>query len=160
MSRTHRILRVLITAAIALFAPLTFTTPANAWDAKECTNSAHKEFDTTGTNVTVYIQLCVWRTGSTYDAEAYVNWGGGGGLRKFDAFRMEVRLEKNDAAMSYNDCNLVSAINENSTGSRDCGTAARSGSGSGWTADATVLYNLDLDGEGEKFWDLTGTPKI
>lgn len=152
--------RILIAIVTALAGMMLFTSPAHAIDERKCTGTQHKEFATPGTDVDLYITLCVWRTGSRYDANAFGEWWDGGGVRKFDAFRMEVRLEKNDAAITYNDCNYLSAVNSDSHSGFNCGTKSSTGSGSGWTADATVLYDLDLDGEGEYFWNLTGTPQI
>jgi hypothetical protein len=148
-------------ATIAILAGMmVFTSPAHAIDERDCSDMQHKEFATPGTNVDLYITLCVWRSGSRYDAEAFGEWWDGGGVRKFDAFRMEVRLEKNDAAITYNDCNYLSAVNSTEHSGFTCGTTSATGSGSGWTADATVLYDLDSDGKGEYFWELTGSPKI
>ncbi|MFF4488310.1 hypothetical protein ACFY0F_17715 [Streptomyces sp. NPDC001544] len=161
MSRVRGIGRAFLAIATTMVGLSAFTTPtAYAADDISCTGKQHREFDTPGYNVDVYLQLCVWRTGSTYDAETYIDWADGGGARKFDLFWVETRLEKNDAAITYNGCDFTRAINDNETGGRTCGTASHTGSGTGWTADATVGYNIDLDGEGEFTWNLTGTPKI
>ncbi|CAL9636495.1 hypothetical protein [Streptomyces sp. enrichment culture] len=152
--------RIFLAIVTAVAGTLLFTSPANAIDEKECRGTQHKEFATPGTDVDFYITLCVWRTGSRYDAEAFGSWSDGGGIRKFDAFRVEIRLEKNDGAVTYNSCNYRDAINDNSSRGFTCGTASAVGSGNGWTADATILYNYDMDGKGEYFWNLTGSPVI
>jgi hypothetical protein len=152
--------RIFLAFTTAFAGMLLLTSPAHAIDERQCSGTQHREFSTHGEDVDLYVDLCVWRTGSRYDAEATGEWFDGGGVRKFDAFRLEVRLEKNDAAITYNSCNYVDAVNDREHSGYQCGTASHTGSGNGWTADGTLLFDYDGDGNGEYFWDLKGSGAI
>ncbi len=137
---------------------------ASAAAASKCSDVQSKSFDTLGRNLDVKIKLCVYRDSSNrYKAKAFVNWsdgdhGNAGGMEKF---YVQVRLERYDADYKTNTTNYSNLMNayESSGYSNETGTYTSSSKG-GWTADGKVTYNVDLDGEGDKTWSLTGSPSI
>jgi hypothetical protein len=62
------------TAAVALAGVIAMPTPAAAAAAKKCTTTQHKEVDTVGPDLDMYIELCVTRDSSNrYRARAAVH---------------------------------------------------------------------------------------
>ncbi|SCL50572.1 hypothetical protein GA0070606_1656 [Micromonospora citrea] len=156
--RTLARLGTALTASAALLgAALVSATPAQA--ATSCSAEQHKEMDTPGANVDVYIKLCFR---SHYnDAMAYVRWADAGGY-EFDNFDLHLRLERNDAVVGMDSFDLTDEINN--WGASDSielyGAPTSVTSGSGWSADGYVKYNIDGDGKGDFTWSLTGSPEI
>jgi hypothetical protein len=137
-------------------------TPAQA---ATCKTSAEKRFDTVGSDVWVRVQLCVEKVATnTHRAYAYVIWEGDDlhfGYR-FEKFTLNLRLERNDADMDVFSCSVADAINNKATDDKWCGYATSySTADGGWTADGSVSYNINNDGDGvQDPWSLPGTPKI
>ncbi len=149
------------TVALAGTVALT-ASPASA--ATNCKTST-TELPTSGFNADVKVELCHQRTyggpggSNTYDhAYAKVSWSEAGG-GKFDQFAVQVRVEKNDVSVKSDVCDLTSRINGSASGSYTCtGTTVVNKFPD--TADGTVTYDLNDDGQGKKLWQLGGTPKM
>lgn len=136
--------------------------PAFAYTEK-CTDYQHKEFPTPGYDVDVWIKLCVSSTLSGYHfANAYGYYSdGGGAINNFDNFDLQVRVERSDVSKGSLTCDYTNSLNNNGTGAFSCGSASTTSTADGgWTADATVYYNINQDGSGGYSWGLTGTPSI
>jgi hypothetical protein len=121
--------------------------------------------------VTIEIDLCVGRDDPGNKRAAWarsVFWNGSDGLhpatKRFHSFQLEVRLEQNDVIKSYLWCTYDADLNE-WTDSNYAGkdfSCKPSGwdvftSQGGWTADATVRYDIAYDGLGQLTWQLGGT---
>ncbi|MEX1652157.1 MULTISPECIES: hypothetical protein [Streptomyces] len=151
---------------------LVSATPAAAADT--CSAYQSKEFDTPGVDVDVKIRLCVRKSGGVHLAYAEGTWGDGGGpVANFEQFDIHVRVERSDVVKNQSTCSLSGDLNLYGSGSFDERGTSRSGSlhcgfmtsttasgTGGWSADGSVTYNINNDGEGAHTWDLTGSPTI
>lgn len=166
-----------LTGGVVLACATTFgVAPAVAAVPDKCNaNSQSKTFDTPGSNVTFKIKLCVSLTSSTgkYHAYAMGSWSGGGNyaIGEMDKFKLYLRLEIDDFIMRSETCEFRSGINwlpEESykpsdipnliSGECDLSTdGTNTGSGK-WTADGKIVYNINNDGDGDKTWNLGGSP--
>ncbi|ATW47671.1 hypothetical protein CGZ69_06665 [Streptomyces peucetius subsp. caesius ATCC 27952] len=148
----------------ALVGVLAVPAPASAAAATKCTNTQHKEVDTVGPDLDMYIELCVSRDASNrYRARAMVKWsdGGGGACCGMEKVLVEVRLERRDALQRRTTGNLQASMSGFSSGTIPVETSTyTSSSAGGWTADGKVTYNIQSDGAGDKTWDLGGSPSI
>ncbi|MGH8867445.1 MAG: hypothetical protein ACRDYU_05555 [Actinomycetes bacterium] len=103
----------------------------------------------------------MFKSGSSHNAYARIQWEDGGGARKFDNFDVHVRVERYDVTKDAVSCDYTSEINASSTGMGYCPGATTTASGTGyWSGDGYVAYDYDADGEGGKTWSLGGTPLI
>ncbi|WP_328909054.1 hypothetical protein OG230_05830 [Streptomyces sp. NBC_00234] len=134
-----------------------FGAPASA--AVMCSDRQLKEFATPGENVDVSISLCVEKVNGVFKARAYGTATDGGGLRKFDSFIVEIVLEKSDVMQKYQDCIFTTRINDNANSNLDCTSPGTSAAGR-YTADGSIYYDLDGDGQGGYTWQLTGSPSL
>ncbi|MEJ3749228.1 hypothetical protein WEI85_38945 [Actinomycetes bacterium KLBMP 9797] len=163
----HTVRRRIATALAASTLAIVGVTALSAAPAQAatCKTSAEKQFDTVGSNVWIKVQLCVEKVATnTHRAYAYVIWEGDDlhfGYR-FEKFDLKLRLERNDADMDVYTCHAADAINNKATSSKWCGYATSySTADGGWTADGSVTYNINNDGDGDQApWSLPGTPKI
>jgi hypothetical protein len=74
---------------------------------------------------------------------------------------VQVRLERNDADYKTDVTNYANLTNLQESGSYYNQTGEyNSSSTGGWTADGHVVWNVDLDGEGDHTWSLHGSPSI
>ncbi|MFI8366894.1 hypothetical protein [Streptomyces sp. NPDC085466] len=113
------------------------------------------------------VMLCVERVSSTqHYAYAKVYWDASliGGNR-FDGFKLQVRLERNDATMASWTCDLKSVLNSWDSGPTNghfCGSASSTSSLSGgWSADGKADYDVDNDGKSWlPSWQLHGSPLV
>ncbi|MET9439610.1 hypothetical protein [Streptomyces sp. NPDC006610] len=151
-------------AALAVGGLVAMPGTASAAADSDCSAKQHKDFDTLGANLDVYITLCVYRdSNSDYKAKAYVSWadGGQGNAGGMEKFYVQVRLERNDADYRTNTTNYSNVMNAyGSSSASNETTEYHSSTTGGWTADGTVSYNVDLDGDGDKTWALGGSPSI
>ncbi|MEV7910831.1 MULTISPECIES: hypothetical protein [Streptomyces] len=166
-----------LTAGLALSCATTFgVAPAAAAVPDKCNaNYQSKTFDTPGSNVTFKIKLCVSLNSSSgkYHAYAMGSWSGGGNyaVGEMDKFLLLLRLERSDAIMRAESCEFRSGINwvpSDSfrpsdmptiiSGECDLNTDATNSGGGKWTADGKIIYNIQNDGDGDKTWELGGSP--
>lgn len=138
---------------------LALSSPAHAVDSWKCGKEQKKVFSTPGENVTVWIEPCIERSGSSSRASLKVSWlHGDGVVNDFDSFEVLARLEHNDSSKETTVCFLTGAINQNYSGYYPCNTKYASGTGK-YTADGKAVYNINNDGEGQlPPWELTGSP--
>lgn len=72
-----------------------------------------------------------------------------------------MRLEYDDWTRTSWTTSIAGPVNANYRGFEAIETNLYISSASGgWTADATVSYDIDRDGKGAKTWPLTGSPQI
>lgn len=166
-----------LTGGVALACATTFgVAPATAAVPDKCNaNYQSKTFDTPGSDVTFKIKLCVSLNSSTgkYHAYAMGSWSGGGNyvVGEMDKFRLGLRLERSDALMRYASCEFRSGINWIEadsfkpsdiptiiSGECDLNTDSTNSGGGTWTADGKIIYNINNDGDGDKTWELAGSP--
>lgn len=121
-------------------------------------------------------QTCVIRfpqtNGSKYKAWVYTRWqrtGGGPILSKrVEDYIVHARLEFNDAGNDPNvetaECPITAKVNAEPAGSHTCQTPVsktfHDNGPPAHTGDGTVIYDIDGDGEGNKRWDLAGSPRV
>ncbi|PZT74205.1 MULTISPECIES: hypothetical protein [unclassified Streptomyces] len=152
-------------STLAVAAVLTTPTSASAAATSKCSGTQHKEFDTIGFNLDVYINLCVHRTsGNNYYAKAHIAWkdGGGGLSTGMDDVTVNLRLERHDADYKtasgrYN--GIMNLYQDGSGYAFSTGSYSSSSTG-GWTADGNVHWDINNDGAGGGTWSLTGSPAI
>jgi len=159
-----RVTRFVTTAFLVLASAVVgvvVAAPAEA--ASKCyTNS--KAFTPLYHPVLVDVTTCVKVTGNVKQAYAQVDWAGRGSMgRRFDEFRVQIRLEFSDYVHTSKVCDFTYELNDQYDGSKTCTTSTySSGANSGgWTGDGVVYYNLEADGKGELDpWALHGSPEI
>lgn len=116
-------------------------------------------------DVWVGVELCIYHTSADRRlASADVTWDGAflGGTR-FDLFEIIIRIERNDTVYNHLWCDFTAEINsEPSSGYSHwyCPIAYTSAADGGWSADGSVVYNVNNDGKGDMVWDLHGTALI
>lgn len=166
-----------LTGGVALACATTFgVSTATAAVPDKCNaNYQSKTFDTPGSNVTFKIKLCASLNSSTgkYHAYAMGSWSGGGNyvVGEMDKFRLGLRLERSNDLMRYESCEFRSGINwieKDSfkpsdvptiiSGECDLNTDSTNRGGGTWTADGKITYNINNDGDGDKTWNLGGSP--
>ncbi|MFE1954556.1 MULTISPECIES: hypothetical protein [Streptomyces] len=153
-----RITTSLAALALAATGVVVLGSPAQA---AGCGGPQEREFDTSGYNTDVYIRMCITENSQgQVRASANGYWTDGGGLRKFDNFDIKVRLERvGGADIATARCDDTAEMNRAESGTIQCTTRYISGlNPARVTADATVYYNLDSDGEGGFVWGLRGSP--
>ncbi|MFI6967270.1 hypothetical protein [Streptomyces sp. NPDC050255] len=159
----------LVTVLLALSGLMALTSaPAYAKD-DGCTSSQFMKFPTPGTDVQVWITLCVSYDGD-YHAYSKINWTLGGkgdtdGARAFDGFLLTVRVEQYvggaDETKATTTCDYRGMINTRSSGGEYyCDIRYAHSRAYTWSADGSVAYNIDRDGLGYKTWSLDGSPRI
>ncbi|MDX3546972.1 hypothetical protein PV729_33830 [Streptomyces europaeiscabiei] len=158
----------LITATAVIFAGITVsggTAHADSVPAKRCTDYQDKRFPTQGANTLVQVKMCI-EVNSSYRAvaKAYIAWIDGEEIisdNKFDYISIQTRLEQynNTITQAVDECNLNDNIDTQNQGNTTCTTPSEGVySVNGFTADATVYYDINGDGEGMFTWELTGSP--
>ncbi|WP_457464457.1 hypothetical protein [Streptomyces sp. TE5632] len=137
---------------------------AMAAAATKCSSQQHKEFDTVGPNLDLYVTLCVHRSSSNYyNAYADISWkdGGGGLSAGMEDLVLNLRLERNDADYKNQNFNIAGTVNYKESGStRVTGDSHYSSTTGGWTADGHVAWDIQNDGAGGGTWSLGGSPSI
>ncbi|MFD9720009.1 hypothetical protein [Streptomyces sp. NPDC059076] len=156
---TSLLTRGALASALAVGGLMAVGSPAQAATMK-CSAQQHKEFPTSGFNTDVKIYVCITGLGGNeYDATVIASWSDGGGVKKFDNFDIQVRLERNNAPIVYRTCDITAQINDYSVGRSQCDSPIYiTGNPSGLTGDGKVNYNLDANGAGGFTWELTGSP--
>ncbi|HEY9292907.1 MAG TPA: hypothetical protein VIP98_16630 [Microlunatus sp.] len=164
-TRAARVIAATALLASTAIAMVGTNTPAQA-DVSGCTDDQHKSFSTPGFDTDLWVDVCIFSSGYTgHYARFGVVWVDGGdsaadGNRKFDALRLNVRLERYDSVILTASCSIAGDVNRNESGNDSCYTETfKSSLLGGWTSDGTVTYDLDRDGEGSKTWSLTGSPQ-
>ncbi|MGW1989175.1 hypothetical protein [Embleya sp. NPDC001921] len=111
----------------------------------------------------VTIKLCIVSySGGIYKATATVSayswdpapWDD----PRFDAFELDLRVERHDYIMNRTKQELGWVSYPNQT--RTVEVWYRSTAKGGYSADAAVLYDINNDGKGYSKWDLYGSPVI
>ncbi|WP_460066790.1 hypothetical protein [Streptomyces sp. YKOK-I1] len=144
--------------------------PAYAVDYA-CTLYQEKSFSTPGSDVKVWIKLCIeYYSEGGYEATAYYKWSGSGGTdlddnRKFDQFDIQVRVEQHDPddgdiVKAARVCDARYNINTTDSWSGSCPKWYSHSRALTWSADGTVTYDIDRDGKGAYTWELGGSPQI
>lgn len=171
-----RILVALI-AAVATVASVAFVNavPAYAKDTVMCNSDRSKDGPPENSrvfylpnldNLTVTIDLCVARVdkNSQRGAQArQIDWKGHQPGKRFNYFRLTVRLEHNEKTVKSKTCDLAAAINKYrfNLAHYTCTAGYVSHVGKNkWTADGVVHYDVYGDGKGDMVWQLRGTPEI
>lgn len=116
-------------------------------------------------DIAVRIDVCVESAGKNRRAYVKGSWKGSLGFiggKRFDSFRVHYRLEHRNRTIRIDDCDLTPRINNDYSGSFTCrkDTWYHHKSKKHWTGDGKAVYNIDGDGEGNKTWQLHGSPPI
>ncbi|MEU5345244.1 MULTISPECIES: hypothetical protein [unclassified Streptomyces] len=114
-------------------------------------------------DIDVDVKLCVYSEGNLHYAKAFVKWRGSAGHHgnRFDNFRVEVRLERNNDMKTSSNSPYTTLINRTYSNDINFNTPNYTSSlNGGWTADGLVQYDKNNDGEGGTTWSLTGSPAI
>lgn len=118
-------------------------------------------------DVTIDVTVCISyaRTASgyinNYFATLRVEWRGGPAIgKRFDGFRVETRVERNDGVKKKVTCDYTSLINRDRSHSITCNAGVRYQKGKGWTADGAIFYDPDADGKGGTVKKLRGSPSL
>lgn len=134
--------------------------PAAATTTK-CSATQRRQFDTTGTNTTVFINLCVQKSGGKSRAYMEGQWydiaytG-----KRFDEFKVKVRLEYKDIAFRTRTCDWTGSFNAHRGGAGYGHCSTSWAGGGGYTSDGIAVVNTDLDGDGDWTWNLHGSPSL
>jgi len=147
----------LVTAAGAVVA---FGAPAQA--APTCKTSA-KDFALPGTaDEKVTVKLCIAKISGGHKATATVtaySWDSSQYEDpRFDDFGITLRVERKNVVKESRKFPLPWVSHPNQT--RTYTLHDYGGSAGGWSADATVRWDINNDGKGGGNWGLAGTPTI
>lgn len=119
-----------------------------------------------GDDLQITINLCVSRIDKNSQRGATareIQWRGTQASKRFNYFRLTVRLEHHEQTVKTHTCDMASAINQHRFNDRkySCSAGWTSNASAGrWTADGTVHYDVADDGKGAYTWQLTGSPAI
>ncbi|MEU5973800.1 hypothetical protein [Streptomyces sp. NPDC047315] len=158
--------RGMLVTALAAGGILVAGNPATAAESaagpiNACSATQKKEFATSGYDTDVHLKLCVVPRTGGWLVSADGGWTDGGGVRKFDNFDIQVRLERNDKDVLVSLCDITAEINRADSGRIQCQTKVhKTENQKGLSADGKVLYDLDADGAGGYTWALTGSPRL
>ncbi|MFJ8886188.1 hypothetical protein ACIRJR_22660 [Streptomyces sp. NPDC102402] len=164
--RTSRLAASIVSTGLLAAATVALTpTSAAAAAASNCSAKQHKQFDTVGENLDLYITLCVSRTSSNYyQATVHVAWedGGNGSAAGMEDLDVNLRLERNDSAYKTASSSYKNPANTYDSGSGygHVTSTYYSTSTGGWTADGSVNWDINNDGAGGGTWQLTGSGQI
>ncbi|WP_345681035.1 hypothetical protein [Yinghuangia aomiensis] len=115
-------------------------------------------------DISFTIQLCITnRPAGAHEAFAKVTWGSWDGVdsrARFDKVTVQVRAEKYDVSKASATGNLTARMNADDDGGWLGSAYSTLNSPGGWSADATVTYNVNDDGKGDMTWDVYGSPVI
>ena len=124
-----------------------------------CGPSFIKSFDTPGENIDVDYRFCIEKLNGRYSSKGHGVVADGGGLRKVDSFKVESRLEKANSVVVKKTCDFTNAINNGDPVNINCETAWYDPNAS-YTADGRIYVDIDLDGKGGTWYNLTGSPAL
>ncbi|MFF2021597.1 hypothetical protein ACFVW2_07270 [Streptomyces sp. NPDC058171] len=157
---TSLLTRSVLASALAAGGLLVLGNPAEAFSG--CSPRQEKEFSTSGFNTEVWVAVCIDPAGSgTYQATAHGGWVNGGGVKKFDNFDVQARVERNNVRLTFTTCDYTAEINGQSSGTFMCSSPRYfTTNPAGLTGDGRVDYDLDADGAGGFSWNLTGSPSF
>jgi hypothetical protein len=119
-----------------------------------------------GDYVKITINLCVARVdkNSQRGAKAReIDWRGSQPYKRFNYFKLTVRLEHDERTVKSHTCDLAPAINRYRFNLKQYTCLAGWISHAGkykWTADGVVHYDIYGDGKGDMVWQLRGSPEI
>jgi hypothetical protein len=120
----------------------------------------------TAASRSVTVRLCIQRAedGVTLRSYGSVSMGAKSGSADI-VYHMiiNIRMEQNDADMSYQSCDAASWANFDDDGGYrfECRTPDRfSSNRGGWTTDGNVSYDIVGDGLNDLTWSLAGSPAI
>lgn len=143
-------------------APAAAAQPASA-AAAGCHENPDREFDTPWYNTDVNdVNVCIGEQfGGEYRAVIYGYFtDGGDGSRKFDEFRINVRIEQDGwIHVAANTCSYTREVNAMSSGGFQCVVEDVPVGGGAITADGSITYNINSDGRGDYTWQLHGSPR-
>ncbi|WP_330172581.1 hypothetical protein OG875_02630 [Streptomyces sp. NBC_01498] len=139
---------------------LSLASPASAAVVQsECTTT-QKVVGTPGDDLYLDVRVCVQKDSTgVYRAEATFDWEHGGYAVDFEKLQLHLRLEKYDVVQKGAVCDFKDEVNNINSGIRPCQVPWSSAS-SPLTADATMVYNHNNDGQGDYSTDFTGSPSI
>jgi hypothetical protein len=156
---------VALSIVMSVTGVLVVTDPALASSASKATS---KTFVLPGiepdVDVTVTLQIEVFN-GYAY-ASANISWDAalGDPAGRFHSFILDLRVEKyngtSDVIKDRQSCDFTGLINSERDGWESCTGPFALKSGTGWSADGTISYDIVNDGLGTMKWELTGTPRL
>lgn len=167
-TRKKRLASLLAVLALAAGLVMTIESPAHAavtecsdWGRNEKTFSLPNKPDVTANAI-----VCIENNGADYYA-AYITvyWDGGPVWLygdRFDRFEVDVYRERNQVLKgAVYDCDITGEINNLTESSDTCLQPFRHyDTGGRWTGDGWIVYNINGDGEGNKYWYLYGSPSV
>ncbi|MEE6258895.1 hypothetical protein [Plantactinospora sonchi] len=149
---------VLATPLLTLAAVAATATPAAAAPTTRC--SAY-QYQSAPVVTNVAMKTCVVKNGNSRYAYVLVEQASAYSGSTWDLFKVHARLEKSDANKATKWCDFTDTMNRHQNPRVTCQTATvTSSSTGGWTSDAVVVFNFNLDGKGDKSRALTGSPSV
>jgi hypothetical protein len=144
-------------------------TPAQAAGVQQCRDQTTTIRNLPGSGQTqVWLDVCVSSDGGN-GRNAFVRniyWvTKATSYNLYYYFRIQIRLERNDADYSVHKCDLTWEANylrrpDGNTPSICSAGKISTGLRGGWTGDGYLEYDIVGDGEGRKTWQFTGSPQI
>jgi hypothetical protein len=158
MPKTWKKIGVLAaTPAFTAAALLVGTSPAYA----ATTRCSAYQYQTAPSVTNVAMKTCVVKSGNSRHAYVLIEQARTSGGRTWDKFQVHARLEHNDANIATKWCDFTDEMNQYLSPRLICTTATVTSSTSGgWTGDAVIIFNFNLDGLGDKSRALTGSPSV
>jgi hypothetical protein len=155
---TKKTIAIVLTPLVTLMTLVVTGTPALAATTTKC--SAYQN-QTAPAVTNVAMKTCVVKNGNARYAYVYVAQARATGGATWDLFKVHARLEKSDANKATRWCDFTADMNRYLSPSFTCRTATVTSTATGgWTGDASILFNFNLDGLGDKSRALTGSPSV
>ncbi|MCW6005987.1 hypothetical protein K1W54_15575 [Micromonospora sp. CPCC 205371] len=160
-SKPHRstksIIAVIMTFVVTSAALLVTASPA----AAATTRCSDWQIQNGPVVTQVSMKTCVVKNGNSRYAYVLVEqWRTYSG-KDWDRFKVHARLERNDANKATKWCDFTDEMNRYLVITLYCTTSTVTSSTSGgWTGDAVIVFNFNLDGLGDKSKALTGSPAV
>lgn len=156
-SKLHRTVTVTTAALLGSTAALSVASPAFA----ATTRCSDYQYQTAPSVTNVAMRTCVVKSGDIRHAYVEVGQARTSGGATWDKFQVHVRLERNDANKATKWCDFTDDMNRYLNPKLFCTTTKiYSTTRGGWTSDAVIVFNFNLDGLGDKSRALHGSPAV
>jgi hypothetical protein len=146
-------------ATLLASAAVLATTAAPAFAAT--TRCSAYQFQTAPSVTNVAMKTCVVKSGNIRHAYVIIEQARTSGGATWDKFKVHARLEHNNANKETKWCDFTDDMNRYLNPRLICTTPKHySTTAGGWTGDAVIVINFNLDGYGDKSRALTGSPAV
>jgi hypothetical protein len=159
--RHHRTARTITAAVVTPLLTLTALLATTGPAAAATTRCSDYQYQTAPSVTNVAMKTCVVKNGNSRYAYVLIEQARTSGGKTWDLFKVHARLERNDVNKATKWCDFTDEMNQYLNPRLICTTATvTSSTTGGWTGDGVIVFNFNLDGQGDKSRALTGSPSV